>query len=62
VGFRPKPEVLDVVPVMPPVLEPVAMEAAQNELPKAMVFEGSSSTSPAPANGLTETVPTEVKK
>ena len=62
VGFRPKPEVLDVVPVMPPVLEPVAMEAAQNELPKAMVFEGSSSTSPAPAKGLTETVPTEVKK
>jgi hypothetical protein len=38
------------------------MEAAQNELPKAMVFEGSSSTSPAPAKGLTETVPTEVKK
>ena len=62
VGFSSKPEVLEIVPVMPPVQEPVATEAAQNELPKAMVFEGSSSSSPAPANGLPETVPTEVKK
>lgn len=62
VGFSSKPEVLEIVPVMPPVQEPVATEAAQNELPKAMVFEGSSSSSPAPSTGSPETVPTEVKK
>jgi cytoskeleton protein RodZ len=62
VGFSPKPEVIDVAPVMPPIQEPVATETPQNDLPKAMVFEGSSSTSPGPNNGLSETVPTEVKK
>jgi len=36
-----KPEVLEVVPTMPPVQEQAAPDAAQADLPKAMVFDSS---------------------
>lgn len=56
------PQAVEIPPVMPPVQEPVAPEPAQNELPKAMVFDAPSAASPATASNPTETVPTEVKK
>jgi cytoskeletal protein RodZ len=36
-----KPEVLDVVPTMPPVQEQAAPDSTQADLPKAMVFDSS---------------------
>jgi cytoskeleton protein RodZ len=60
--FNSAPKAAEVVPAMPPVQEPVAPEAAQNELPKAMVFESSSPNGAAPALASPETVSTEVKK
>jgi cytoskeleton protein RodZ len=36
-----KPEVSEVVPIMPPVQEQAAPDAAQADLPKAMVFDSS---------------------
>lgn len=60
--FNAKPTATEVVPVMPPVQEPVAPEAAQNELPKAMVFDGASTTGNAPAIVTSQPVSTEVKK
>lgn len=40
-NLSPKPEVVEAVPTMPPVQEPIAPEAAQSDLPKAMVFDNS---------------------
>jgi cytoskeleton protein RodZ len=48
-----KPEVAEVVPMMPPVQEQVAPEAAQSDLPKALVFD--SSTPSADTNRLHNT-------
>ena len=56
------PAAVEVAPVMPPVQEPVAPDAAQNELPKAMVFESSSSTTTTPSSVVPESAQTEVKK
>jgi cytoskeleton protein RodZ len=50
------PQAAEVVPIMPPVQEPVLPDAAQAELPKAMVFE-SPNTESTPA---TSKVPTPV--
>jgi hypothetical protein len=36
-----KPEVVDVVPTMPPVQEQAAPDSTQADLPKAMVFDSS---------------------
>lgn len=60
--FNAAPEVAEVVPVMPPVQEPVAPEPSQNELPKAMVFESATSVGNTTPAASAETVPTEVKK
>lgn len=63
-------EVAEVVPTMPPVQEPVAADAAQSELPKAMVFDSANSTAtvtpatsttPVPATGSSN-VPSEPLK
>jgi len=57
------PAAVEVAPVMPPVQEPVAPDAAQNELPKAMVFESSSNTTTTtPSSVVPESAQTEVKK
>ena len=57
------PAAVEVAPVMPPVQEPVAPDAAQNELPKAMVFESSSTTTTTtPSSVVPESAQTEVKK
>lgn len=61
-GLQQAPQVADVAPVMPPVQEPVAPDAAQNELPKAMVFESSPNAVTSPTPALTESAQTEVKK
>lgn len=61
-GLQQSPQVADVAPVMPPVQEPVAPDAAQNELPKAMVFESSPNAVTSPTPALTESAQTEVKK
>ena len=61
-GFSETPAPVDVSPVMPPVQEPVAPDAAQNELPKAMVFEGPTNAATLPNPTVPESVPTEVKK
>ena len=61
-SFNPSHEVAEVVPVMPPVQEPVAPDAAQSELPKAMVFEGAANSAATPVQASPESVPTEVKK
>jgi cytoskeleton protein RodZ len=46
-------DVAEVVPMMPPVQEPVATDASQAELPKAMVFD---SANPAPAPSSTPAI------
>ncbi len=61
-GFNQSPAPIEVAPVMPPVQEPVAPDAAQNELPKAMVFEGTPNAASLPNPTAPESVPTEVKK
>jgi cytoskeleton protein RodZ len=61
-GLQQAPQAADVAPVMPPVQEPVAPDAAQNELPKAMVFESSPNAVTSPTPALTESARTEVKK
>ncbi|WP_194942882.1 RodZ family helix-turn-helix domain-containing protein [Limnohabitans sp. Rim11] len=61
-GFNHSPPPMEVSPVMPPVQEPVAPDAAQNELPKAMVFEGPTNAATLPNPTAPESVPTEVKK
>ena len=61
-GLSETPAPVEVSPVMPPVQEPVAPDAAQNELPKAMVFEGSTNAVTLPNPTASESVPTEVKK
>jgi cytoskeleton protein RodZ len=61
-SFKVTPEPAEVVPVMPPVQDPVAPEASQNDLPKAMVFESGSTSTNLPAPVSPEAVPTEVKK
>jgi cytoskeleton protein RodZ len=61
-GFSETPAPVEVSPVMPPVQEPVAPDAAQNELPKAMVFEGPTNAATLPNPTAPEPVPTEVKK
>ena len=61
-GFSETPAPVEVSPVMPPVQEPVAPDAAQNELPKAMVFEGPTNTVTVTNPTAPESVPTEVKK
>jgi cytoskeleton protein RodZ len=61
-GLQQAPQAADVAPVMPPVQEPVAPDAAQNELPKAMVFESSPNAVTSPTPALTESAQTEVKK
>lgn len=61
-GFSETPAHVEVSPVMPPVQEPVAPDAAQNELPKAMVFEGATNAATLPNPTVPESVPTEVKK
>ncbi len=60
--FTQTPAPVEVSPVMPPVQEPVAPDAAQNELPKAMVFEGPANAATLPNPTAPESVPTEVKK
>jgi cytoskeleton protein RodZ len=61
-GLQQAPQAADVAPVMPPVQEPVAPDAAQNELPKAMVFESSPNAVTSPTPALTESAQTEVKQ
>jgi cytoskeletal protein RodZ len=61
-SFKVTPESAEVVPVMPPVQDPVAPEASQNDLPKAMVFESGSSNPNSPVQVSNEAAPTEVKK
>jgi hypothetical protein len=61
-GFSETAAPVEVSPVMPPVQEPVAPDAAQNELPKAMVFEGPTNAATLPNPTVPESVPTEVKK
>jgi cytoskeleton protein RodZ len=60
--FNASSDLAEVVPAMPPVQEAVVPESAQNELPKAMVFESATSTSNTPTPASTESVPTEVRK
>jgi hypothetical protein len=38
----------EVVPTMPPVQEPVSTDAAQTDLPKAMVYDSAAPTTVAP--------------
>jgi cytoskeleton protein RodZ len=45
--FQSQPAVSEVIPTMPPVQEPVAPDASQADLPKALVFE---SATPVPNN------------
>jgi len=47
---------------MPPAQEPVAPDAVQNELPKAMVFESTPNTVTSSTTPVTESAQTEVKK
>lgn len=47
-----KPEVAEVVPTMPPTQEPVAPDAAQAELPKAMVFDSANGNAAATAGAV----------
>lgn len=61
-SFKVTPDVAEVVPVMPPAQDPVAPEASQNELPKALVYESGSATPNAPAQTSPEAISTEVKK
>ena len=61
-GLSETPAPVEVSPVMPPVQEPVAPDAAQNELPKAMVFDGPTNAATLPNPTAPESVPTEVKK
>jgi cytoskeleton protein RodZ len=61
-GFSETAAPVEVSPVMPPVQEPVAPDAAQNELPKAMVFEGPTNAATLSNPTAPEPVPTEVKK
>jgi cytoskeleton protein RodZ len=61
-SFKVSPEAAEVVPVMPPAQDPVAPEASQSDLPKAMVFESGSSSPNTPPQASPEVVPTEVKK
>jgi cytoskeleton protein RodZ len=61
-GFNHSQAPVEVSPVMPPVQEPVAPDAAQNELPKAMVFEGPTNAVTLPIPTSSQSVPTEVKK
>ena len=61
-GLKQAPHVIEIAPVMPPVQEPVAPDTAQNELPKAMVFESSPNPVSSPTPDLTESAQTEVKK
>ena len=61
-GFQQAPQAVEVAPVMPPVQEPVAPDTAQNELPKAMVFESTPNAMTSPTPALTESAQTEVKK
>jgi cytoskeleton protein RodZ len=53
---------VEVAPVMPPVQESVAPDPAQNELPKAMVFESSPNSAPPSTAVVPESAQTEVKK
>jgi hypothetical protein len=62
VGFKSNSTTLEMVPVMPPVQEPVAADAAQNDLPKAMVFESPPNAASGPSIIAPVSVPTEVKK
>jgi len=61
-GLQKAPEAVEVAPLMPPVQEPVAPDAVQNELPKAMVFESTPNTVTSSTTPVTESAQTEVKK
>jgi cytoskeleton protein RodZ len=56
------PETVEVIPMMPPVQEPVAPEPAQADLPKAMVFESPVSIQPPGTQSSSTTVMPEFKK
>jgi cytoskeleton protein RodZ len=56
------PETVEVIPMMPPVQEPVAAEPAQADLPKAMVFESPLSVQPPVTQPVSTTVMPELKK
>ena len=56
------PETVEVIPVMPPMQEPVKTEPAQADLPKAMVFESPVSVQPSSTQPSSTNVMPELKK